>query len=287
MILNTYNEFVKSINLIKPSGEVGVEIHGIDLTQDLTDSTFKEIEAAFVQHGLIFFRDQKLSPEQHIAFAEKWGSININRFFTKVEGYEQIAEVRKEPEQKGNIGGDWHTDHSYDQVPALGSILLAKEIPMQGGDTMFACMYKAYENLSDGLKKTLEGLNAVHSSRHVFGEDSDYAKSSGSRIGNSNLAKQDAIHPVIITHPESNKKALYVNKAFTLRFEGWTNDESKPLLDYLYNHASNANNTTRFQWSPGSIAFWDNRCTWHNALNDYHGERRLMHRITIEGSALV
>ena len=148
-------------------------------------------------------------------------------------------------------------------------------------------MYKAYENLSDGMKVTLEGLNAVHSSRHVFGEGSDYSKSSKGRIGNSELATQDAIHPVIITHPESKKKALYVNRAFTLRFEGWTNEESKPLLNYLYDHAACENNTTRFKWSPGSIAFWDNRCTWHNALNDYHGERRLMHRITIEGSALV
>jgi len=133
----------------------------------------------------------------------------------------------------------------------------------------------------------LEGLNAVHSSRHVFGEGSDYSQSSKGRIGNSELATQDAIHPVIIIHPESKKKALYVNRAFTLRFEGWTNEESKPLLDYLYDRAAGENNTTRFKWSPGSIAFWDNRCTWHNALNDYHGERRLMHRITIEGSALI
>ena len=278
---------MNKINIKPTAGNVGVEIHGVDLSKKVSDSLFNEIRDAFIDNGLIFFRDQNLTPEEHIRFAKQWGKININRFFAKVDGYDQVAEVLKEPDQKGNIGGEWHTDHSYDQIPALGSILLAKEIPSSGGDTLFACMYKAYENLSDGMKVTLEGLNAVHSSRHIFGEGSDYSKSSKGRIGNSELATQDAIHPVIITHPESKKKALYVNRAFTLRFEGWTSEESRPLLDYLYDHAAGENNTTRFKWSPGSIAFWDNRCTWHNALNDYHGERRLMHRITIEGSALV
>jgi len=278
---------MNQINIKQISGNVGVEIHGVDLSKEVPDSLFNEIRDAFIENGLIFFRDQNLTPEEHIRFAKKWGKININRFFAKVDGYEQIAEVRKEPDQKGNIGGEWHTDHSYDQIPALGSILLAKEIPSNGGDTLFASMYKAYEGLSNGMKVTLESLNAIHSSRHIFGEGSDYSKSSKGRIGNPQLAIQDAIHPVIITHPESKKKALYVNRAFTLRFEGWTDAESKPLLNYLYDHAANEENTTRFQWSPGSIAFWDNRATWHNALNDYHGERRLMHRITIEGSALV
>ena len=278
---------MNQINIKQISGNVGVEIHGVDLSKEVPDSLFNEIRDAFIENGLIFFRDQNLTPEEHIRFAKKWGKININRFFAKVDGYEQIAEVRKEPDQKGNIGGEWHTDHSYDQIPALGSILLAKEIPSNGGDTLFASMYKAYESLSNGMKVTLESLNAIHSSRHIFGEGSDYSKSSKGRIGNPQLAIQDAIHPVIITHPESKKKALYVNRAFTLRFEGWTDEESKPLLNYLYDHAANEENTTRFQWSPGSIAFWDNRATWHNALNDYHGERRLMHRITIEGSALV
>ena len=277
---------MNKINIKPIKGNVGVEIRGVDLSKKVSDSLFNEIRDAFIENGLIFFRDQNLAPEEHIRFAEQWGKININRFFAKVGGYEQIAEVRKEPSQKGNIGGEWHTDHSYDQIPALGSILLAKEIPSSGGDTLFASMYKAYEGLSNGMKVTLESLNAIHSSRHIFGEGSDYSKSSKGRIGNPQLAIQDAIHPVIITHPESKKKALYVNRAFTLRFEGWKDEESKPLLNYLYDHAANEENTTRFQWSPGSIAFWDNRATWHNALNDYHGERRLMHRITIEGSAL-
>ena len=273
--------------IINPtSGSIGVEIHGIDLSTKLSDSVFSKIRETFIEHGLIFFRNQELTPEDHLRFAKRWGEININRFFAKVEGYDQIAEVKKDPDQKINIGGAWHTDHSYDQIPAMGSILLAKETPKIGGDTLFANMYRAYETLSDGMKKTLETMNACHSSRHVFGAHTGYAEASNQRVGNPELATQDAIHPVIITHPESKQKALYVNPEFTVNFEGWTKEESKPLLDYLTKHATQEENTTRFQWEPGSIAFWDNRCTWHFALNDYPGEKRLMHRITVEGAAL-
>jgi len=215
------------------SGAVGAEILGIDLSRGLDDSAVDELRTAFNKYGVIFFRDQTISPEQHIAFAERFGTININRFFRAAPGYPQIAEVRKEPNQKTNIGGGWHTDHSYDQIPALGSILLAREVPQRGGDTLFASMSLAYDALSDGLKGTLEQLRALHSSRHVFGAASQYVKDSGDRLGNTDKATQDACHPVIIRHPETGRKTLYVNPAFTLRFEGWTVEESKPLLDFL------------------------------------------------------
>ncbi len=273
--------------IINPtSGSIGAEIHGVNLSTDLSDAVFSEIRQTFIDHGLIFFRNQELTPDDHLRFAKRWGEININRFFAKVEGYEQIAEVKKDSDQEINIGGAWHTDHSYDQIPAMGSILLARETPKTGGDTLFANMYKAYESLSDGLKGTLESMNACHSSRHVFGAHTGYAEASNQRIGNPELATQDAIHPVIITHPESKRKALYVNPEFTVNFEGWTKEESQPLLNYLTEHSTRPENITRFNWEPGSIAFWDNRCTWHFALNDYPGEKRLMHRITVEGSAL-
>jgi taurine dioxygenase len=268
------------------AGAVGAEILGIDLAESLDQAGVDELRGALNEYGVIFFRDQKISPEQHIAFAERFGQIDVNRFFKAVAGHPQIAEVRKEPEQKTNIGGGWHTDHSYDQVPALGSILLARETPPRGGDTMFACMNLAYEALSDGLKKTLEGMRAVHSSRHVFGAASAYVKEAGGRLGNVEAATQDAVHPVILRHPESGKKILYVNSAFTTHFEGWTAQESAPLLKYLYEHAARPEFQTRFQWRDGSIAFWDNRSTWHYAINDYHGARRLMHRITIAGGPL-
>lgn len=268
------------------SGALGAMIEGIDLSQPLEDADVAEMRGALNEHGVIFFRDQKITPEQHIAFAERFGKIDVNRFFRAAPGYPQIAEVRKEPGQTTNIGGGWHTDHSYDQIPALGSILLARETPTRGGDTVFACMNRAYEALSDGLKKTLEGLRAVHSSRHVFGASSDYVKGAGDRLGNSENATQDAIHPVVLSHPESGKKILYVNSGFTTHFEGWTAAESAPLLDYLYEHAARPEFQYRFQWGVGSIAFWDNRSTWHYAVNDYHGARRLMHRITIAGGPL-
>lgn len=276
-----------SIDVQPLSGALGAEIHGVDLSAPLAPATRAEILAAFHAHGVIFFRDQRLTPEQHIAFAGNFGPINVNRFFTPVPGYPQIAEVRKEPDQTRNIGEVWHTDHSYDQVPALGSVLYAREVPPRGGDTMFSSMYLAYEALSEGYKRMLEGLRAVHSSRHVFGASAGYhANDLKGRLHNPALATQDAVHPVVITHPETGRKALYVNQNFTVGIEGWSAEESRSLLDFLYRHGQRPEFTCRFRWSEGALAVWDNRCTWHFAINDYHGHRRLMHRITIDGTPL-
>ena len=269
------------------SGALGAELLDINLAQELDAVVVADIRHALQEHGVIFFRDQRLTPEQHVAFAERMGPININRFFKTVPDYPQIAEVRKEPAQSTNIGGGWHTDHSYDQIPALGSILLACEVPSRGGDTMFACMGQAYDALSDGLKQTLKGLRAVHTIRRVFGVKAHQANPERKeRFVNPELATQEAVHPVVIRHPETGRHTLYVNASFTTHFEGWTEKESKPLLDFLYQHAASPEFQTRFRWEEGSIAFWDNRATWHYALNDYQGERRLMHRITIEGVPL-
>jgi taurine dioxygenase len=269
------------------SSAAGAEILGIDLADSLPDATVDAIRRALFRHGVVFFRDQKLSPDQHIAFARRFGAIDVNRFFKAVDGYPEIAEIRKEPEQARNIGGNWHTDHSYDHAPAMGSILYAREVPELGGDTLFSSMYAAYDALSDGLKQTLEPLRALHSSRHAFGAGAYAARGDlAGRVGNPEAATQDAVHPVVVRHPGSGRKALYVNPAFTVRFDGWTDEESRPLLQYLYGHAARPEFTCRFQWRAGSMAFWDNRCTWHYALNDYHGQRRLMHRITVEGVRL-
>ena len=265
------------------SGSTGAEIGEVDLGGALSDATIAGIRSVLAEYGVVVFRNQTLTPEQHIAVARRFGEININRFFAHADGYPEIALVSKAPDQTANIGGGWHTDHSYDEHPALGSMLYAREVPPAGGDTMFASMYAAHDALSDGLKQTLSGLRAVHSSRHVFGVERPAMQG---RIGNPELATQDAIHPVVITHPESGRKALYVNPGFTLRFEGWTAEESVPLLRYLYHHAARPEFTCRLQWQNGSLAFWDNRSTWHFALNDYQGQRRLMHRITITGGPL-
>ena len=273
---------------VNPLPGCGAEILGVDLRK-VSESEFDRIRACFADYGLVFFRDQSISETEHISFAERWGTINVNRFFVAHDKYPQIAMVGKEPSQTINIGGDWHTDHSYDFEPALGSILVARELPESGGDTCFADMAKVFASLSPGLKQTLCGLNAVHSAHHVFGSDGAHKEQGLSdRVSNTRAADalEDPVHPVVIEHPLSGKQVLYVNPGFTVRFEGWTEAESAPLLSYLYSVAQQPEFVTQFAWRPGSIAFWDNRATWHSANNDYQGMRRVMHRITIEGCAL-
>ena len=268
------------------SGALGAEIFGVDFAAGVDEETFDCIRTTFHEHGVIVIRDQDLTPEQHVAAARRFGDINVNRFFTPVDGHPEVAEVRKEPDQKRNIGNKWHTDHSYDDAPALGSMIYALEVPPVGGDTMFANMSLAWETLSDGMKDMLSRLEAVHSSRHVFGPGYKANPDVADRFRNPEQAVQDAVHPVVIRHPDTGRKVLYVNPTFTVRFNGWTEEESRPLLDYLYEHASRPEFTCRVEWRKGSLGLWDNRATWHLALNDYPGHRRLMHRVTIEGTTL-
>jgi taurine dioxygenase len=286
--MNARDKTAQSLKVTPYSPCVGAVIEGIDLSQPVSDDAMQQMRAALSDHGVIFLRDQKITPEQHIAFAKRWAPIDINRFFAAVPGYPEIAQVLKEPGQKTNIGGGWHTDHSYDLVPAMGSMLLARETPLSGGDTLFANMAAAFDALSPGLQRTLRTMRAVHSSKHVFGEQGGYAKQAEfkGRIGNTTKVTPDVVHPVVIKHPDSGREVLYVNSAFTVRFEDWSESESAGLLQTLYQHASRPEFSCRFQWSEGSLAFWDNRSTWHYALNDYHGARRLMHRITVQGSAI-
>jgi len=265
---------------------VGAFISGIDVSQPLSAVIHAELERALAEYGVIFLRDQTLTPEQHIAFAQYFGEIDVNRFFKPVDQYPQIAEVRKEPDQKANIGGGWHTDHSYDQIPAKASLLYAREVPRIGGDTLFASTVAAYDALSPGLQQTLAGLRAAHSSRHVFGHGSLQRTQTDlpGRVLNPDLATQDAVHPVLFTHPETGRRAIYVNPGFTVRFEGWTAQESQSLLAFLYEHVKRPEFSTRFAWQAKSLAMWDNRTTWHFAINDYSGERRLLHRITVRSN---
>ncbi len=277
----------QEIKVTPYSAAVGALIEGVDLSNRPSDNALQQMRAALRDHGVIFIPGQTITPEQHLGFARCWAEIDVNRFFTPVAGYPEIAEVRKEPEQVTNIGGGWHTDHSYDLEPAMGSILLAREVPAQGGDTLFASMTAAFDALSDGMKRTLRALYAVHSSRHVFGTAGSTKRADlKGRIGNAEKVMADMVHPVVIRHPDSGREVLCVNSGFTTRFEHWSEAESAPLLQYLYQHASRPEFTCRFRWTEGAIAFWDNRSTWHYALNDYHGERRLMHRITVRGSAI-
>lgn len=270
----------------EPASEaVGAFCYGVQIKK-LTEGELEAIKQAFFEHGVLFFRQQELTPEEHIEFAERLGEIDINRFFSPVPGYPQIAQVLKEPDQTQNIGGGWHTDHSYDAIPAMGSILRAIELPESGGDTLFSSVQAAYQDLSDEDKDLIESLKAVHSSRHIFGYGAAEAQKVGDRFANAELAVQDAIHPVALAHPETKRKGIYVNAAFTTGIEGWNKDQSDELLDRLWAACANVKYHYRFKWEPGSIAMWDNRSTWHWAMNDYHGQRRYMHRITLKGVPL-
>ena len=268
---------------------VGAEVSEVDLRQ-LSDEQFQAIQAAFVRHGLLFFRDQRLSELDHIAFAERWGDININRFFKAHREHPEIALVEKEPDQQQNIGGGWHTDHSYDEVPALGSILAARELPPEGGDTWFVSAADAFDRLDPPLKNSLIKLTATHSGKHVFGSTSPYAQAqhqTGRLKGNDQADElPDPVHPVVISHPLSGRATLYINPGFTVRINELSESESAAMLDRLYGEMIRDQFVEKFEWKPGSIAFWDNRATWHFAQNDYQGHRREMHRITIEGEPL-
>lgn len=271
---------------IRPlAAHCGAEVTGIDV-RSIDDDGLAAIRQALADAGVVLLRDQQLSPEDHIAFARRWGDIDVNNYFPANGGYPEIAEVRKAETQFVNIGGGWHTDHSYDAVPAMGSILVARELPPVGGDTLFSNLGAAYDSLSDGLKATLATLRAVHSADHIYGPDGVYAKTDQAADLKGQDLRANAVHPAVINHPVSGRKILYVNPAFTLHFEGWTREESQPLLQYLYSVAMREEFQCRLQWQPGSVAVWDNRSTWHLAMNDYHGHRRLMHRITISGVAL-
>ncbi len=263
----------------------GVEIAGIQLAE--TDGAQLEaVKQAVYEHGVGLFRQQEFSPEDHIAFAKRWGGIDINNYFPLNDAYPEIALVRKRADQAMNIGGAWHTDHSYDQVPAMGSILVARELPPSGGDTLYAHMGAAYDSLPDDLKEEIEGLEAFHSADHVYKEDGLYAQTDmGGDLRGQDL-ETGATHPVVIRHPETGRKLLYVNSAFTIHIVGRTREESLPLLQRLYAAALNDENQYCVQWQPGSVAIWDNRTTWHNAVNDYQGHAREMHRITLSGEAL-
>ena len=268
------------------AGACGAEVLGVDLSQELDDATFGEIRQAFHDHQVIFFRDQKLTEDQHKAFGRRFGTLNIHPRYEPLEGHPEIFPIRKDPQDVRNVGDVWHHDLTHLPCPPLGAILYALETPEVGGDTLFASQYDAYESLSDGLKRTLEGLKGVHDNRIQSPKvtaDRNAERTSKLRIDPDAADEPECEHPVIITHPETGRKALYVNVVRTHRFAGMTEEESRPLLEYLFEHSSRPEFTCRFRWRDGSIAFWDNRCVMHRALNDYPGQRRYMNRVTVDG----
>ncbi len=264
------------------AGALGAEVSGVDLSSPLDEATIAAIRRAWLEHGVIFFRDQELPPAAFLTFARRFGAPIEYPFVKGLPEAPEIIPVLKQADERVNFGGIWHSDTAYLDVPPMGSMLIAREVPPAGGDTLFASMYLAYEMLSGGMKRLLEGLRGINSSASA-----DVSKTREDRMKDSARAdaRQEyvATHPIVRTHPETGRKALYVNVAHTVGIEGLTREESAPILSYLYQHQIKPEFTCRFRWRPRSIAFWDNRCVQHNAVNDYQGHRRLMHRITLAG----
>jgi taurine dioxygenase len=270
------------IEVRKIAGALGAEIHGVDLSQPLSTTMAASIRAAWLEHLVVFFHDQTLTPEQFLRFARTLGEPMEYPLLKGLPDFPEITEVKKLEHERANFGGIWHSDTTYLERPPMGSMLYAREVPPFGGDTLFANQYLAFETLSAGMQRMLDGMIALSSSAKA-----DATKTREDRMKTQAReavpAEYLAEHPVVRTHAETGRKALYVNVAHTVRFKDMTDEESAPLLEFLFQHQVRPDLTCRFRWRVGSLAFWDNRCTQHNPVNDYHGYRRLMHRITLAG----
>jgi len=262
------------------AGALGAEIYGVDMARDLGAEVVSEVRQALLDHLVIFLRDQVVTPQQQVAFARKFGEPVEYPQLKGLPEAPMITPVVKLEHERNNFGGIWHSDTTYLEKPPMGSMLLAREIPPYGGDTLFANQYLAYESLSDGLKQTLDGLIGVSSAAKA-----DVTKTREDRMkeAGAELKPMMAEHPIVRTHPETGRKALFTSVAHTSHIQGWTEKESLPLLQFLWDHQTKPEFTCRFRWQVGSVAFWDNRCAMHNPINDYHGFRRVMHRVTLAG----
>ncbi len=280
---------------VKPiAGALGAEISGVDL-RDVDDATFNEIHDAWLEHLVVFFRDQKLTPEEQIAFAKRFGDIHHHPFIKGMPEYPDILEIIKEETDTRAFGETWHTDQMFNPNPAMATILYAKETPSYGGDTMFANMYDAYDALSEPMKATIKDVKTWNTGnrKKLSAVDKKGTESGGRYAGNEKMAAKvqdpgdlvtECAHPLVRTHPETGRKGLYIGN-HTQTLQGFKHTEARPIVEYLQAHSVHPEFTCRFRWEVGSMAIWDNRCTQHRALNDYHGQRRRMHRITIKGDA--
>jgi taurine dioxygenase len=273
------------IEVRKLAGALGAEVLGVDLAA-LDDGTTAAVRRALLDNLVIVFRDQTLTPETQMAFARRFGEPMAYPFVKGLDGWPEITPILKREDDRSNFGGIWHSDTTYQPTPPMGTILYALEVPPYGGDTEFANQYLAYESLSEGMRRFLDGLVAVNISGkgRVLETRKDMMKHAAAGLKGDELGAE---HPAVRTHPETGRKALYVNVAHTTHFKGMTEAESAPILEFLFHHQVKSDFTCRVSWGVGTVTFWDNRCTQHNPLNDYHGHRRLMHRVTLKGDTPV
>ena len=268
----------QSVDVQPIAGALGAEVYGVDLAYDLDEKTFGAVHQALLDNGVIFFRDQDITPAQQLKLAKRWGSVHLHPHLPSLPNHPGILELIKDVDDRHNIGGNWHTDQMFTPTPARATMLYAKEVPAAGGDTMFANLYMAYDSLSEGMKAMVADL------RTISLYDKTKKRPAAKQVTAPDEDPEPAEHPLIRPHNETGRNVLYISyEGITRRIAGMTEAESQPLLSYLMDHATRPEFTCRFRWEPGSLALWDNRCVLHLALNDYHGQRRVMHRITIEG----
>jgi taurine dioxygenase len=277
----------ETITVDPVAGALGAEISNVDLSQPLTDDLFGEIYTAFVRYQVIFFRDQDLTPDQYLAFAKRWGDIHLHPFMKGLDDHPEILELIKTETDTYAFGNTWHSDQMFAPKPAKITMLYALETPPAGGDTIYASLYHAYDALSDGMKEMVGRLNGHNCGDKRKGQDGRsraerYKGASGMKMKDPGDVQTDSVHPLVRTHVDTGRKALYMG-VHTKSLDGFTEAESRVLLDQLQDHIKRPEFTCRFRWAPGSLALWDNRCCQHYAVNDYAGQRRRMHRITIKG----
>lgn len=277
------NDPYRHVAVAPIAGALGAEISRADLTA-LNDETVAEIRAALLDHGVVFFRDQQLTPASQAAFGRRFGALNRHPYVKPLDGHPDVFRITKEPTDRHHFGNSWHTDLAYAEHPALATILYGVEVPAAGGDTLFASQSAAYDALSDGMKRLLADLRIVYTTANTYGKDAHRFKvgvAEGMQV--RTVDAQEVAHPAVRTHPETGRKGLYLSPTHFSRFAGMTADESKPLFEFLAAHATRPEFTCRFRWRTGSVAMWDNRCTMHYAINDFPNDRRIMHRVTLEG----
>ncbi len=271
----------------KVTGYVGATISEVDLATCDDADTYRYIYRVLLENAVVFFRDQELSIERYLEFGRRFGELirNNSPVIRTMADHPELEIIRKEADAISNIGDEWHTDQSHRPDPCMGTILYAVEVPSHGGDTLFANTAAAYDSLPDDLKQAVRGLRAVHSPEYLLRQTAERTGDPDKLFGSTRATSRPTTHPVVRVHPETGRKVLYVNPAYTENFEGQTPEQSQPLLQRLFSHVQRPEHYCRFRWRKGSLAFWDNRQAWHYAVNDYHGSAREMRRLIVRAPA--